>query len=60
MLDPEKEKITKKESNERKETTDSKEVKEVKTPKTSKPKTVVTEEVLDEEIEKALSEDITK
>ncbi len=37
-----------------------KEVKEVKTPKTSKPKTVVTEEVLDEEIEKALSEDITK
>ena len=29
-------------------------------PKAEKPKTVVTEEVLDEEIEKALSEDITK
>lgn len=29
-------------------------------PKVEKPKTVVTEEVLDEEIEKALSEDITK
>ena len=29
-------------------------------PRASKPKTVVTEEVLDEEIEKALNEDITK
>ena len=35
-------------------------VREVAAPKAEKPKAVVTEEVLDEEIEKALSEDITK
>ena len=38
----------------------TKPVREAAAPKAEKPKTVVTEEVLDEEIEKALSEDITK
>jgi small subunit ribosomal protein S6 len=38
----------------------TKPAREPKAPKEDKPKTVVTEEVLDEEIEKALNEDITK
>lgn len=38
----------------------AKPAREASAPKAEKPKTVVTEEVLDEEIEKALSEDITK